>query len=102
MWLAARNNTSFFFEKIFLKGTSPVDHILQQRKTMLQLTKYFFFWVFEELPHYNSYYKFFTARQELTFIDYDFLRGTRNMRFTLSSGLSRVKSRFYLPFPSVC
>ena len=53
----------------------------------------FFFWVFEELPHYNSYYTFFTARRELTFIDYDFLRGTRNMRFTLSSP-SKVASTY--------
>ena len=35
-------------------------------------------------------------------IDYDLSRGTRNVRFTLSSVLSRVKRRFYLPFPSVC
>ena len=63
-----KNNASFFFEKILLKGIYPVDHILQQHKTMLQLTNYFFFWVFENLPHYNSYYTFRTARRELILI----------------------------------
>ena len=35
---------------------------------MLQLAKYFFFWAFEDLPHYNSYYTFLTALGELILI----------------------------------
>ena len=57
-----------FFEKVFLKGISPVDHSLQQHKTVLQLAKYFFFWVFENLPHYNSYYTFVMALGHLILI----------------------------------
>ena len=33
------NNAGFFFEKVFLKGTSPADHSLQRQKTVLQLAK---------------------------------------------------------------
>ena len=62
-----QNNPSFFFEKVFLKGISPVDHTLQQHKNVLQL-KYFFFWVFENLPYYNSYYTTLTALGELILI----------------------------------
>ena len=36
------NNAGFFFEKVFLKGTSPADHSLQQQKTVLQLAKSIF------------------------------------------------------------
>ena len=58
----------FFCEKVFLKGTSPVDLSLQQHKTVLQIAKYFFFWGFEDLPHYNSYYTFLTELGELILI----------------------------------
>ena len=37
-----RKNAGFFFEKVFLKGTSPADHSLQQQKTVLQLAKSIF------------------------------------------------------------
>ena len=36
------NNAWFYFEKVLLEGTSPGDHTLQQRKTMLQLAKSIF------------------------------------------------------------
>ena len=39
---AVENNTWFFFRKVFLKGTSPADHSLQQHKTVLQIVNYFF------------------------------------------------------------
>ena len=53
---AVDKNASFFFEKVFLKGTSLADHSMQQHKTVLQIAKYFFFWVFKELHLCNSYY----------------------------------------------
>ena len=36
------NNAGFFFEKVFLKGTSPADHSLQQQKTVIQLANRIF------------------------------------------------------------
>ena len=58
---AVQNNAWFFFEKVFLKGTSPADHSLQQHKTVLQIVNYFFFWVFEDLHPCNSYYTILKA-----------------------------------------
>ena len=66
---AAENNAWFFFEKVFLKGTSPADHSLQKHKTVLQIAKYFFFvWLFEDLHPYNSYYAILKAVGELVYI----------------------------------
>ena len=46
IWLnifsAFKKNASLFWKKVFLKGTSWIFHSLQQLKTVLQLTKYFF------------------------------------------------------------
>ena len=60
------NNAWFFFEKVFLKGTSPGD--LQQLKTVLQIVNYFFLLVFEDLHPCNSYYTILKARGELVLI----------------------------------
>ena len=62
------NNAWFYFEKVLLEGTSPGDDTLQQRKTVLQLTKsifLFIFWVFEDLPRCNSYYTILNALREV-------------------------------------
>jgi len=62
----------FFFKKIFLKGISWIYYSLQQLKTVLQLTKYFFFWVFCDLtplpPQYNSYYLFLFCFVESSYL----------------------------------
>ena len=60
-------NASLFFEKVLLKGTSPVDHSQQHHKTVLEL-KYFFFKIFEDLRYYYSSYTFLTALGELILI----------------------------------
>ena len=56
-----------FLRESILKRYSPVDHSLQQHKTVLQL-KYFFFWVLEDLTYYNSSYTFPTTLGELILI----------------------------------
>ena len=58
----------FLRQKVFLKGTSPVDHSLQQHKTVLQLAAYFFSFGCLWITHYNSYYTFLTALGELILI----------------------------------
>ena len=51
------SNAWFFFEKVFLKGTSPADHIVSSNtKPCYKLLSIFFFWVFEDLHPCNSYY----------------------------------------------
>ena len=62
------SNAWFFFEKVFLQDTSPADHSLQQHKTVLQIAYHFFFWVFEDLHPYNSYYTILKALGELVLI----------------------------------
>ena len=56
-----------FSSRKYAKGSSPVNYSLQQHKTVLQL-KYFFFWMFEDLPCYNSSYTTLTAQGELILI----------------------------------
>ena len=51
---------------VFLReSTSPADQSLQQHKTVLQIAKYFFFWVFEDLHLCNSYYTILKVLGEL-------------------------------------
>ena len=76
------NNAWFFFEKVFLKGTSPGDRSLQQLKTVLQIVTYFFLLVFEDLHPCNSYYTILKALGELVLIIKLSSRSSKSRRTT--------------------